>query len=546
VGFPPSKARNLSLKSWSSICLPKAVGGLGFRLMMDVNLSLIAKLGWKLLTNSPSPWVLQLQCKYLHSSPFLSVSPSPVCSWLWKGLLKARNLLSKGLCHRIHSNSSLPIWDSPWIPSLPSFVPSPRPPSSSPLSHILVKDLFTPTLSWNLPLLSSLFDQISIREILKLPIPAVQPSSPFLWTPSSNGLFSTKSAYSLLCQSRSSTPPSPLSIPSWKHLWKLDLCDRLKLFLWKITWNLVPTKSRLNSVFHIPSDESVCPLCRSDLDSLSHLFFSCIFARIAWKESFWNIDSSAWSNLGMENWIKGILFPFSVFGIPAKDSHRFQVYASVFCDQMWFYRNKAEHDGIIPAPLTISLAIKKLAWDHFSAWKAPSSISPEKWSPPMAGSFKVNFDTAIRDDYSAQAAVCRDSHGNIIKSVSQINPPCDPIFGEALAARLAASLASSLNLSKFTIEGDSHIVIMALQHPSIVQDWRIESLISDTIASLPSSSSWQARKVNRSANFCAHHVAFWAAARSHSGCIPTYFPPSPSSPICSGKDPPPSLAVNLG
>jgi hypothetical protein len=44
-GFSLNKTRNLSLKSWDSICLPKALGGLGFRRIKDVNLSLMAKLG---------------------------------------------------------------------------------------------------------------------------------------------------------------------------------------------------------------------------------------------------------------------------------------------------------------------------------------------------------------------------------------------------------------------------------------------------------------------------------------------------------------------
>jgi hypothetical protein len=44
-GFPPTKTRNLSLKSWNSICTPKAFGGLGIRKMRDVNLAFISKLG---------------------------------------------------------------------------------------------------------------------------------------------------------------------------------------------------------------------------------------------------------------------------------------------------------------------------------------------------------------------------------------------------------------------------------------------------------------------------------------------------------------------
>jgi hypothetical protein len=74
-GFPPQKARNLSLKSWHSLCSPKALGGLGLRKMEEVNLGLITKLAWKLLSLSDSTWVAQLQGKYLLSSSFLSPLP---------------------------------------------------------------------------------------------------------------------------------------------------------------------------------------------------------------------------------------------------------------------------------------------------------------------------------------------------------------------------------------------------------------------------------------------------------------------------------------
>jgi hypothetical protein len=71
-GFPAKKARNLSLKAWDSLCIPKASGGLGLRKMREVNLALISKLGWKLLNKSNSMWVNQLHYKYLNASSFLS------------------------------------------------------------------------------------------------------------------------------------------------------------------------------------------------------------------------------------------------------------------------------------------------------------------------------------------------------------------------------------------------------------------------------------------------------------------------------------------
>jgi hypothetical protein len=111
--------------------------------------------------------------------------------------------------------------------------------------------------------------------------------------------------------------------------------------------------------------------------------------------------------------------------------------------------------------------------------------------------------------------------GKLIMMTSQIQSNCSPNKGEALAAHLAVSLAASLYLNRFIIEGDSQVVILALQQPTIIQDWRITDIIHNTLDLIPSNSYWSARKVNRSANFGAHYVAHWAAARFSSSSIPT-------------------------
>jgi hypothetical protein len=134
--------------------------------------------------------------------------------------------------------------------------------------------------------------------------------------------------------------------------------------------------------------------------------------------------------------------------------------------------------------------------------------------PPPLNWFKINFDTAIRDSFSAQAAICRNSSGHIVHSISQISLPCSPNEGEALATLLAISLANSLHLDRFIIEGDFELVIHALQNPNSI-------LILDSLDSIPSTSFWEARKISRSTNFCAHSVARWAAAKFHSGSVPS-------------------------
>jgi hypothetical protein len=167
----------------------------------------------------------------------------------------------------------------------------------------------------------------------------------------------------------------------------------------------------------------------------------------------------------------------------------------------------------------------------FLAWHPPNQDLEEKWIPPPPNWVKLNFDIAIRDSYSTQAMVCKDSLGRILHLSTNLSPSCTPNVGEARAALLACSIVASLSYDKFILEGDSEVVVLSLKHPNSVQDWRISSVILDCLDYIPPTSSWEVRKVKRSANFCVHSVAHWATVGFHSGSIPiSSFPFIISSP----------------
>jgi hypothetical protein len=183
VGFRKGKSRNLSLKSWGSICIPRHLGGLGIRNMYDVNLALVTILGWKLLSNLDCLWVNQLREKYIYYGTFLSSPVVSNASWLWKGILHCKSLLTSGACLQVSINSHFPIWTTSWIPTLPNFRPSLKFPSNREQPSLFISDLLILGSSiWNISKILSLFDDLSAQEILKIHIsPSSAPN--YIWTP---------------------------------------------------------------------------------------------------------------------------------------------------------------------------------------------------------------------------------------------------------------------------------------------------------------------------------------------------------------------------
>ena len=151
----------------------------------------------------------------------------------------------------------------------------------------------------------------------------------------------------------------------------------------------------------------------------------------------------------------------------------------------------------------------------------------------------MSFHVVLRDTFSIQAAVGKNHKGEIKKILTQVKPPCSQVNGEAQAAKLVGVLASSMQLEKFILEGESSSIILALQNSAVRLDFLFEHIVNDTPTSFPASSLWEAKKISRNENFCAFYVIYRATTRVFPSCILSLsFPPS-SIPLRGGKDPPP-------
>lgn len=254
---------------------------------------------------------------------------------------------------------------------MPNFLPRPHTTVRPEWISDRVSSLISPiSHQWDQALLYERFDDVTISHILQLPAPVLGHFDRWVWTLDASGQYSTKSIYHSLL------PPfevaaSPLSIQQWKKLWKLPLHAHLPLLLWKLAWNLLPTRARIDLIIHreaLPT--SLCSFCHAQVEHMNHLFLECIISRIIWREAPWPIMIDRFANLPITSWLSVILDP-SVIAIPLTDHHYFQLYAVTAIDLVWFETNQIVHGC---PPLSFSQLIARIHQTTLVTWRLGGSI----------------------------------------------------------------------------------------------------------------------------------------------------------------------------
>lgn len=119
-----------------------------------------------------------------------------VGSWIWKGILKSRDILEQGACWFVHTGSGLNIWCDPWIPSIPHFRPSIRLGVLLPGDMNYVSDLIDQQSGrWKELEIRTYFDEPSANAILAIPLDTGAITDVLTWTLDPKGTFSVKSAF---------------------------------------------------------------------------------------------------------------------------------------------------------------------------------------------------------------------------------------------------------------------------------------------------------------------------------------------------------------
>ncbi|XP_060965675.1 uncharacterized protein LOC133034580 [Cannabis sativa] len=294
--------RGIHLKAWDKLCLPKSLGGLGFRKSKEMNQAFLAKWGWNLLTGNQSLCCRILEAKYLKGKSFLDCVPKASDSWFWKNVTKSRDVIRKGACKRVVDGQDTNIWLDPWIAHLKGFTPQP---SGRVVSReTKVAELLLQNGGWNFQKLHQLFNQETISAILSECVPTGRGKDSWVWTLESNGRFTCKSAY--LAQTVDSSSPT----------------------------EALPVRSVLGRRF--PIEDESCPLCGAESETMEHLFLSCNVAFHLWRSSPWGIFPICDAGIRMWDWVK-FLWDLKNKGINEQKTF---LYASLIIDTIWRTRNE--------------------------------------------------------------------------------------------------------------------------------------------------------------------------------------------------------------
>lgn len=148
---------------------PKSEGGLGFRNIYAFNLVMLAKHAWRIIKNPDSLLTRVLKVKYFPTTSFLDAVVKPNCSFNWRSLCAAWEVIKRGLSWMIGNDASINIWRDPWIP-----LPSNFRILSSKLNGCTLENVHNlvdhASIRWRVNLIESIFSNTETELIRSIPL----------------------------------------------------------------------------------------------------------------------------------------------------------------------------------------------------------------------------------------------------------------------------------------------------------------------------------------------------------------------------------------
>ena len=279
---PPK--RGIHWAKWDKVCLSREEGGIGFRMIHEFNLALLAKQLWRLVQFPDSLVARVLRGRYYRLGSPLRVNAATGPSYVWTSISAARNLLLLGIRQKIHSGYEVKVWEDPWIPTNPARPAAPMAPVMHP--NMRVSDLINQeSKDWDVGLLENYVHPDDIPFIRSLAISSTHRRDSYCWNFTRNGQYTVKSGYWVAQNLLNKTEEREVLDPSITKLqavaWKLKAPTKICHLIWQLlTGHVAVTR---NLVRRNMRCDNYCPRCGEAEETVTHAIFECPPALQVWS-----------------------------------------------------------------------------------------------------------------------------------------------------------------------------------------------------------------------------------------------------------------------
>jgi hypothetical protein len=500
--------------SWEKMGTSKDQGGLGIRDLIMFNKALLAKQMWRMMQNPESLVGLIMKAKYFPNNSILEAKLGTRPSLVWKSLLASKELLLNGVIWRIGNGKDVRVWGEKWVPIPSSF--SIKTPKPAHLENMTVSNLINMnTHQCDKSLISSIFLPKDAAAILSIPLSPFLPQDQLLWRCTKNGMFTVRSAYHLGMEMKTVQQPECSEKENMDEVWRtcrrLNIPNAVKMFLWRASHNLLPTK--VNLFRQGICDSNLCPICKREEETAAHVCWNCPAANDVWGGCKIKLQKCS---TGIDDFRQ--LFREVIQRCEKEDVELFAVVAR----RLWLRRNDFIHGGNFTHPAHVLIDSEK-ALTKFQTVNEKSQegervmqeVGPTRWQPPVGAMVKLNWDAAVdvQNKTIGLGIIIRNDKGMFLAALSKrVQIEVRPVVAETLTALHAVLFCVEMGYSEAWFEGDALQVVNEVNSAKPCDSMH-GHLVEAIKKGLQGLNRLLFTHVQRELNVAAHELA--VAARTH-------------------------------
>ncbi|XP_016690590.1 uncharacterized protein [Gossypium hirsutum] len=248
--------------------------------------------------------------------------------------------------------------------------------------------------------------------------------------------------------------------------------------------------------------DTLCPICRAEEETVSHLFRDCTFTQQVQREL--GVTNSTTNR--ESNWKKWLALEFENYSNEACKIRAISFWA------LWYNCNRISHEGIRERAHEIVRFINAYYSEITQMGEILKNRQETKrfvWEPPVDDAVKINFDASFNQHSrrSCSLVIARNKEGLVMASCTYSwENISDPVIAEAMACLQAVTMAEEIGFQDICVEGDALTVIRKLN--STKEDRScISSMIQEINGRTPNFRRMCFRFVPREANKAVHGMA---------------------------------------